>query len=368
MNARLAAVTLSSVLVLTGCGEQRTMSPSALPVVTVSTAQTSTYAFQKAYTGRIQAVEDTDISAQVTGYLTERHFREGQIVEAGQRLYSIEPSAFEAQVASAEAAVAQANAALKKAELDHQRGKRLLPQGSISQAEFDALSASLLSAQAQVKAAQSQRDLAKTQLSYTQIVAPISGRIGASKASKGDLLSPNMGVLTTIVSLDPVLAAFNISERERLQFKIEGETQSANRNTTVELELENGQRYAEKGDIEFVDNRISLTTGTLAMRARFANHQHHLIPGQHARVIIKQAEPSTVLTVPEKAVQRDLEGNFVLVVDSDGNAHRRIVSLGPISPQGIIVRSGIKAGEQVITEGLQRVRDGMPVTIQPNQE
>ncbi len=246
MNARLAAVTLSSVLVLTGCGEQRTMSPSASPVVTVSTAQTSTYAFQKAYTGRIQAVEDTDISAQVTGYLTERHFKEGQIVEAGQRLYSIEPSAFEAQVASAEAAVAQANAALKKAELDHQRGKRLLPQGSISQAEFDALSASLLSAQAQVKSAQSQRDLAKTQLSYTQIVAPISGRIGASKASKGDLLSPNMGVLTTIVSLDPVLAAFNISERERLQFKIEGETQSANRNTTVELELENGQRYAER--------------------------------------------------------------------------------------------------------------------------
>ncbi|GAJ77889.1 probable Co/Zn/Cd efflux system membrane fusion protein [Vibrio sp. JCM 18905] len=218
------------------------------------------YQPSKSYIGRIEAVEDTNITAQISGYLKARHFEEGgQMVEKGQLLYSIEPSSFEAQVASAKAALAQAKAALKKAELDHTRGKNLLPRGSISQSEFDALTAALLGAKAELEAANAQLKLAEVNLSYTQIRAPFSGRISDTKVSTGDLVSPSSGVLTTLVSLDPVHTSFSVSERERLAMgmdQVKGDGSAESNRVEVQLELENGQFFEHLGKLDFLGNRI----------------------------------------------------------------------------------------------------------------
>jgi membrane fusion protein (multidrug efflux system) len=314
----------------------------------------------------MDAVEDTAITAQVTGYLMERHFQEGQIVEKGQKLYSIEPSSFEAQVASAKAKVSEAEAALKKAELDFERGKNLVKSNNISQAEFDALTATLMSARAQLEAGKAQLKVADVNLSYTTILAPFTGRISDSKVSQGDLLSPSSGVLTTLVSMDPIYASFSISERERLAFgmdTIEGNGSDESNGVAVNIILEDGRVFEQQGKIDFLGNRINLNTGTLAMRAVVDNPQQRLLPGQHVRVELMEKEAIDVVTVPRRAVQTDLEGDFVMVVTEGNVAERRNVALGTQVETGVIIQSGLKPTDVVITQGLQRVRNGVPVRI-----
>ncbi|MES8804332.1 multidrug efflux RND transporter periplasmic adaptor subunit VmeY, partial [Cutibacterium acnes] len=178
MQKKPLVALMAATAILAGCGEaNNAQREGQAPLVVTQDVTVIDYQPSKSYIGRIEAVEDTNITAQISGYLKARHFEEGQMVEKGQLLYSIEPSSFEAQVASAKAALAQAKAALKKEELDHTRGKNLLPRGSISQSEFDALTAALLGAKAELEAANAQLKLAEVNLSYTQIRAPFSGRI-----------------------------------------------------------------------------------------------------------------------------------------------------------------------------------------------
>jgi len=334
-------------------------------LVVAEQAQFIPHQQSKSYIGRVEAVEDTNITAQVTGYLQTRHFEEGEMVEKGQLLYTIEPSSFEAQLASAKAALAQARANLKKAELDFERGKNLLPKGSISQSEFDNLNAALLGAQAQVEAGKAQTHLAEVNLSYTQIKAPFSGRIAQSKVSTGDLVSPQSGILTTLVSLDPVHTSFSISERERLELgmdKVQGDGSAES--VEVQVVLENGQPFEHLGKLDFLGNRIDLNTGTLAMRAVMENPGYRLLPGQHIRVELREKQQVDVIVIPRRAVQTDLEGNFVMVVAEGNVAERRNVELGRQLEQGIIVREGIDSDDQVITQGLQRIRNGVPVRFE----
>ncbi|USD35262.1 MULTISPECIES: efflux RND transporter periplasmic adaptor subunit [Vibrio] len=370
MKKTLLVTALSSAILLSGCGEQN-QGQKHMPASLVVTEQASVIPYQqsKSYIGRVEAVEDTNITAQVTGYLKSRHFEEGQMVEKGQLLFTIEPSSFEAQVASAKAALAQANAELKKAELDFQRGKNLLPKGSISQSEFDNLNAALLGAKAQVEAGNAQLNLAKVNLSYTQIRAPFSGRISQSKVSTGDLVSPQSGILTTLVSLDPVHTRFSISERERLAMGIDRMKGGGSADVVeVQVVLENGQHFEHLGQLDFLGNRIDLNTGTIAMRAQVPNPDYRLLPGQHIRVELREKQPTDVVVVPRRAVQADLEGNFVMVVAEGNIAERRNVELGRQLEEGIIVTSGVNIGDQVITQGLQRVRNGAPVRINENTD
>ncbi|ETJ98717.1 multidrug efflux RND transporter periplasmic adaptor subunit VmeY, partial [Vibrio parahaemolyticus] len=341
------------------------------PLVVTQDVTIIDYQPSKSYIGRIEAVEDTNITAQISGYLQARHFEEGQMVEKGQLLYSIEPSSFEAQVASAKAALAQAKASLKKAELDHQRGKNLLPRGSISQSEFDALTATLLGARAELEAANAQLKLAEVNLSYTQIRAPFSGRISDTKVSTGDLVSPSSGVLTTLVSLDPVHTSFSVSERERLAMgmdRIKGDGSAESNGVEVQLELENGRFFEHLGQLDFLGNRIDTKTGTIAMRALVPNPEHKLLPGQHIKVNLRDKNTRDVIVVPRRAVQTDLEGDFVMVTTEGNVAERRNVELGPQVEQGIIIREGLEKGEAVITQGLQRVRNGVEVRVQTPTE
>ncbi|KII75962.1 efflux RND transporter periplasmic adaptor subunit [Vibrio renipiscarius] len=368
MKKTILASALLSSLVLVGCGESETASKqlpaslvSAEPVLSTSHQQS------KSYIGRVQAVEDTNITAQVSGYLKERHFDEGQMVEAGQLLYSIEPSSFEAQLAAAKASVAQANANLKKAQLDFNRGKNLLPKGSISQSEFDNLTAQLLGAEALVESSKAQLKLAEVNLSYTQIKAPFAGRISSSKVSTGDLVSPQSGILTTLVSLDPVHTTFNVSERERLEMGMDRVKMDGSENSNgveVQVMLENGQVFDHLGSLDYLGNRIDLATGTLAMRAIVPNPDFRLLPGQHIRVELREKSPTDVLVVARRAVQTDLEGHFVMLVVNGDTAERRNVELGRQLDQGIVITNGLKADDIVITQGLQRIRNGAPVRVE----
>ncbi|MFV8453051.1 efflux RND transporter periplasmic adaptor subunit, partial [Vibrio campbellii] len=355
-----------------GCGEASNAQKGApAPLVVTQDVTIIDYQPSKSYIGRIEAVEDTNITAQVSGYLEARHFDEGQMVEKGQLLYSIEPSSFEAQVASAKAALAQAKAALKKAELDHQRGKNLLPRGSISQSEFDALTATLLGARAELEAANAQLKLAEVNLSYTQIRAPFSGRISDSKVSTGDLLSPSSGILTTLVSLDPVHTSFSVSERERLNLGmdgIKGDGSAESSGVEVQLELENGEYFEHLGQLDFLGNRINTQTGTIAMRAVVPNPDQKLLPGQHIKVNLRDKNAKDVIVIPRRAVQTDLEGDFAMVMAEGNVAERRNVELGAQVEQGIIIKDGLDKDDTVITQGLQRVRNGVEVRIQSPAE
>ncbi|HDY7970874.1 TPA: efflux RND transporter periplasmic adaptor subunit [Vibrio vulnificus] len=357
---------------LAGCEDKTLQQRNTMaPLVVTQEVLMLDYQPSNTYIGRVEAVEDTNITAQVSGYLKARHFEEGQLVEKGALLYTIEPSSFEAQVASAKASLAQAKASLKKAELDHQRGKNLLPRGSISQSEFDALTAGLLGAQAQLEAANAQLKLADVNLSYTQIRAPFSGRISDSKVSTGDLVSPSSGILTTLVSLDPIHTAFSISERERLALGIErikGDGSTPSAGVEVQLQLENGKEYPHLGRLDYLGNRIDTKTGTIALRAVVANPDHQLLPGQHIKVNLREKQAKSVVVVPRRAVQTDLEGHFVMVMTQGEVAERRNVSLGAQVEQGVVIREGLTQDDVVITQGLQRVRNGMQVRVQTPTE
>ncbi|HDM8137004.1 TPA: multidrug efflux RND transporter periplasmic adaptor subunit VmeY [Vibrio harveyi] len=372
MQKKPLVALMAATAILAGCGEANNAQKGVqAPLVVTQDVTIIDYQPSKSYIGRIEAVEDTNITAQVSGYLEARHFDEGQMVEKGQLLYSIEPSSFEAQVASAKAALAQAKAALKKAELDHQRGKNLLPRGSISQSEFDALTATLLGARAELEAANAQLKLAEVNLSYTQIRAPFSGRISDSKVSTGDLLSPSSGILTTLVSLDPVHTSFSVSERERLNLGmdgIKGDGSAESSGVEVQLELENGECFEHLGQLDFLGNRINTQTGTIAMRAVVPNPEQKLLPGQHIKVNLRDKNAKDVIVIPRRAVQTDLEGDFAMVMAEGNVAERRNVELGAQVEQGIIIKEGLNKDDTVITQGLQRVRNGVEVRIQSPAE
>ena len=372
MQKKPLVALMAATAILAGCGEaNNAQTKGQAPLVVTQDVTVIDYQPSKSYIGRIEAVEDTNITAQISGYLKARHFEEGQMVEKGQLLYSIEPSSFEAQVASAKAALAQAKAALKKAELDHTRGKNLLPRGSISQSEFDALTAALLGARAELEAANAQLKLAEVNLSYTQIRAPFSGRISDTKVSTGDLVSPSSGVLTTLVSLDPVHTSFSVSERERLAMgmdQVKGDGSAESNRVEVQLELENGQFFEHLGKLDFLGNRIDTKTGTIAMRALVPNPDQKLLPGQHIKVNLRDKNTKDVIVIPRRAVQTDLEGDFVMVMAEGSVAERRNVELGPQVEQGIIIREGLDQEDTVITQGLQRVRNGVEVRIQTPAE
>ncbi len=372
MQKKPLVALMAATAILAGCGEaNNAQTKGQAPLVVTQDVTVIDYQPSKSYIGRIEAVEDTNITAQISGYLKARHFEEGQMVEKGQLLYSIEPSSFEAQVASAKAALAQAKAALKKAELDHTRGKNLLPRGSISQSEFDALTAALLGARAELEAANAQLKLAEVNLSYTQIRAPFSGRISDTKMSTGDLVSPSSGVLTTLVSLDPVHTSFSVSERERLAMgmdQVKGDGSAESNRVEVQLELENGQFFEHLGKLDFLGNRIDTKTGTIAMRALVPNPEQKLLPGQHIKVNLRDKNTKDVIVIPRRAVQTDLEGDFVMVMAEGNVAERRNVELGPQVEQGIIIREGLDQEDTVITQGLQRVRNGVEVRLQAPAE
>ena len=364
---RITLIALAAALFVSACSED---APQMRVVnVVVDEVIEEPYRPKTQYVGRLQAQDDVALQAQVTGYLLTRDFNEGELVQAGDVLYTIDSSQFKAAMARARADLAAAVANQANAARNYKRGKELLPKGAISQSEMDNLTAKKLDADARIAASEASVTSAEVNLGFTTISAPITGRIGRSMVSPGDLVGPVSGNLTTLVSIDPIEALFQVSEAtyvSAIATRMGGELDPESvRNIEVTLELTNGSVYPEVGRIDYFANRIDATTGTLEARALIPNPHSLLVPGQYVRVILQDTNLIEGLFIPQAAVQADQQGAFALAVDNNSAVVRHNLELGHRMDHKVLVNKGLSAGEQVIVRGLQQVRPGMTVTSTP---
>lgn len=362
---RMIAPWMIGLAMLSACTEEVTSRP---PVeVVTDTVALDPYQRKFRYVGRLQAVDDVAIQARVTGYLLSREFTEGQLVHSGDILYTLDASEYEAALARANADMSAAVAKQANAMRNFKRGQELLPHGAISQSEMDDLTTRTLDADAKIESSQAQITSAEVNLGYTRIIAPITGRIGSSAASPGDLVGPTSGNLTTLVSIDPIQATFQISEATYVSaigsLMSEGFDAEALSRIEVSVELTNGKLYSEIGRIDYFANRIDQNTGTLHARAKLPNPNSELVPGQYVRVILRDPELLEGLFIPQAAVQDDQQGSYVLTVDSEGMVARSNVELGERRDDKVLTASGVAEGDNVIVRGLQKVRPGMKVDV-----
>jgi membrane fusion protein (multidrug efflux system) len=318
------------------------------------------------FIGRGEAISKTDLIARVSGFVTEQVVTEGQMVTAGDVLFHIEPEVYEAAVLAQEAALARAEANLELAEIELSRREQLVVRQTISESEADIARANAKVAQADMKAATAALRQAQIDLEHTKIVAPFDGRIGRASVSVGTLVGPGTPPLATIVTGSPIYVTFSLSEPqllavlERLETDMEGLLDNG-KSPDVFVILPNGSRMEESGRIVFIDNQIDPATGTIALRAEFANEAGLILDGAFVNLIIQALEPTPSVMIPLAAVQRDQRGDFVLVVSDQQLIEQRYVTLGPQVGTAVVAEDGLRSGEAVIVEGLQRVRPGVAV-------
>ena len=354
-----------ALLGLVACSEDVVVERT--PKVVVQDVFSRTYQPEYNFVGRLEAPTDVDITANVTAYIKEMAFLEGQRVEAGALLFRLDDSELNAAMASAKAELASAEATAANATRNYKRGQELLPKGAISQSEVDDLQAKQLEAGAAISGARARVESAKVNLDYATIRAPVDGRIGRSIASVGDLVGPSWGPLTTLVSIDPIYALFSVSESTYVakvsEARAQGKDVASNRpaGLQVTIEMSGGYEYEHVGHIDYFGNRVDLNTGTIEGRAVIPNPEAILVPGQYVSVNLKEPVEIQGTFLAQAAVQVDQQGNFVLSVDTSGVVVRHNVELGERYGDYVVIKQGIDPGRQVITRGLQQVREGMVV-------
>jgi RND family efflux transporter MFP subunit len=356
---------------LSGCSEPAPQAQAApgLPEVGVYQIQSQPLALVTELPGRTTDFRQAEIRPQVSGILQKRHFTEGQQVTAGELLYQIDPAPYQAALATADANVSRAQASATNAEQRLKRLQGLIASQVVSQQDVDDARAALLQAEAEVKAATAQRQVAQINLNYTRITAPISGQIGRSMVTEGALLTANQGeVLATIRQLDPIYVDLTQSSSELLQLRrqIPVAQQQA---VSVKLELDDGSQYPANGELQFSEASVDPSTGMVTLRAVFPNPDGLLLPGMFVRASLAQAEQANVVLVPQAAVQRLPKGaTQVLVVNNQQQVEVRQITLGRSYQQYWVVQDGLAAGEQVIVAGLQKVQPGALVKAVVVQE
>lgn len=333
--------------------------------MTVASVRHARLADERERVGQVRAVEDVELRARVAGQLEQRLFAEGSVVTRGDLLFVIEQAPYEAVVAAAEAEVAGARATLQQGALDLRRARELREKKIVSVAALDDAITREAEAQARVLEAEARLRQARLDLGYTEVRAPITGRIGEAAFSVGDFVQPASGALASIVTIDPIHVYWQVPERVILDFRranlIRQQAGEPTLGVTARLRLEDGTIYSHTGMWDFLDNRVDPTTGTQTARAVFPNPDGLLVAGQYASVIVAVGAPREALVIPQAAVQEDQTGRFVLVVTAANEVELRRVALG--DRQGIHweVEEGLSAGEHVIYEGIQKVRPGLEV-------
>jgi membrane fusion protein (multidrug efflux system) len=326
------------------------------------------------FLGRIEAINRVNVVARVTAFLEQRLFTEGAEVRRGDQLYHLERAPFEADLASKQAVVAQLQATLANAKLTADRARTLLGGPAGQQSTYDAAIADQRSLEAQVQSAEAQVRSSQINLDYTTITAPIDGKIGRTAVTEGNVVSAGSGVLTTIVSQDPMYVTFPVPLRQGLELRARYAPRGGLEAVVIRLRLPDGRMYGQSGKLNFVDNTIAQNTDTIALRGEIANpilHAaagatvHELTDGEFVTVLLEGVEPVEVLAIPRSAVLSDQQGDYVLTVGADNKAAQRRVQLGQSTPTIAAVISGLAAGDKVIVEGLQRVRAGQSVTPGP---
>jgi membrane fusion protein (multidrug efflux system) len=330
------------------------------PAVLVQAAELKPLGARSEYIGRVVAVDKVDLRARVKGYLGPRKFTDGDMVKQGQVVFTIEPDTYQAAVDQKIALRDSAKAALTNSDVQFKRAAELLRTNTGTQAVYDQRQSELLQAKASLEDAEAQLRDAEINLSYTEIKSPITGRIGKAAFSPGNLVSPESGVLATVVTLTPMRVQFSVTQRELLEArKQSGETGGAG--LIVRLRLADDSLYSEKGKLDFLDVVVDPRTDGQLVRAEFANKNDTLTDGMTVRVVLDVANPPTVVAIAEAAVALDQAGAYVFVVNDKNVVEQKRVKVG-ISRDGLLViDEGLKAGDKVIIQGQQRVRPGMTV-------
>ena len=369
-NNLLRMAPLVSGLLLTGCGKHPAQTAPPPPVVSVIMPVARDVVEWDEYIGRIEAPESVEIRARVSGYLDKVHFKEGKEVKKGDLLFTIDPRPYQADFDRADAEHERALSQADLAKNDAERAKRLIATKAISEEDFDTKTKSYNASLAAVKSAKAALDLAKLNLEFTEIRSPIEGRAGRAIVTEGNLVSGGTSgagatLLTTVVSVDPLYCYIEIDEHsilKYLQLRREGKRDSAlDKEIPVEMAFANEEGFPHKGHSDFVDNRADPNTGTVLCRSVFPNPERTLGPGFFARVRIPGSGKYPALLIPDRAVGADQSQKFVYVVNGEKKVEFRPVKLGPIVDGLRVVKEGVKPGEQIIVEGLLRVRPGIAV-------
>jgi len=340
----------------------------AIPTVSVITAEKRPVTESVRFVGRIQAIERVDVRARVTGYLDDVLFKDGDLVKVGTPLYRIEKGPFEAAVEQAKAARLRAQAQLENAALQLQRAEELVKTSATSIAVRDDRLAAHKAAQGDLTASEAALRSAEINLAYTDINSPIEGRIGRTAVTRGNVVGPDSGVLTTIVSSNPMYVTFPVSQREFVRIFPPGRNrQAAIDNSKVVVQLSNGPVYPLTGKIDFVDVKVDQATDTVAVRATLPNPDGRLVDGQLVQVSVEGDKPEERVIVPQAALIADQQGIYVFIVE-DGKAVIRRVKVGQTIGGSIVITEGLTGGELVVTTGLQGLRPGLPVMSVPAEK
>jgi len=331
-------------------------SVSVVPVVSRQITETGTFI------GRVTAIDKVDVVARIRGFIEERTFVEGQNVKRGDLLFRIEQATYKAAVEQQQASLAKAKAVEINTALQLRRGKGLVRDETITQASLDQREADHAAAEADVMQAQALLNQAEINLGYTEIRSPINGRISLANFTVGNLVDPTSGKLATIVSQDPIYIIFQASQRDVLEYKHRlAESGGKTQHVTVHIRLPDGRIYPHPGVSNFLDVQVDPNTDTQAIRAQVANPEGLLVPGGVVGVTVERGEPHSALTLPLSAVQLDQAGRYVLVVDPSNKVELRRVNTGVEEGKNVVVSDGLKEGELVIVEGIQKVRPGQVV-------
>ena len=361
---RIGALSLLAV----ACGEPAAPPAPPLPEVGVVVLSPQPAANVVEVPGRVQAVRTAQVRARVDGVVQKIEYPEGSDVAEGQLLFSIDPRSLRAEAGAVRAALSRAQATVANAAQDVARYEGLVAEQAISEQEYDAAIARLRTAEADVQQMRAQLEGAELALSYTRVTAPIAGRAGRAQVTEGALVSATSAtLLTTVEQFDPVYVNFSRSSGDLLRVRREITEKRLLvpelRSVVVRLVLEDGSEYSEPGRLDFFDLSIDQATGTAALRAEFPNPNRTLLPGQFVRAFIEAGVRPEALQIPQRAAQITAQGAQVMVVDERNVASARPVTLGPMNDGSWSVLEGLKPGERVIVDGLQKVRPGQTVNV-----
>ncbi|MBL0917675.1 MAG: efflux RND transporter periplasmic adaptor subunit [Hydrogenophaga sp.] len=332
--------------------------PPAMPV-SVAPAVQRPVTDLETFSGRLEAAEFVELRARVGGTIEKVHFTDGASVAAGALLFSIDPRPFEAEVARAESQVVAAKSRAELAQTELARAQKLLESRAVSRQEFDQLSAGARTSDADIKAAEAALRVARLNLAYTAVRAPIAGRLSRANVTAGNLVNEQV-VLTTIAATNRVHAYFDGSEQTFLRVRAAGSAKPV-----VRMGLANESGYPHQGTLDFIDNRLNPQTGAIRLRASFDNRDGRFVPGLAVRLTMTTSAPYQATLVPERAIGTDQNRKTVVVVGADGQPQFRVVQLGPLQDgMRVVLGDAVKPGENVVVEGLQRIMPGVPVQPQ----
>ena len=365
---------LSIFLMAGGCKKKSAPPPAALPVNVLTVVEKEVNEWDE-FTGRLEAVESVEIRPRVSGYITEIHFEAGAIIKKGDLLYVIDPRPYQADFDRAAAELERMQAQVKLAQIELDRGKELRAKSTISASEFDQRAATYQGAAAAASSAEAAKNSAALNLEFTQVKSPIDGRVSDQRITVGNLVQPGAGpesVLTTVVSVDPIYAKVDADENAVLKYvKLSEEGKRISARTEkipAFVELGNETNFPHQGDIDFVDNRLDSSTGTVRARVVLKNWNPALItPGFFVRVRIAGATPYRAALIADKVISSQQGLKYAFVVKPDNTIERRTLETGTIFEGKRIVKSGLKDGEKVVSTRLQLLQPGMKVTPIPEQ-